>query len=94
MTKPPRPGVWGRHLLLESPPGLGSHRPGVPLTELDRMKIVQRIYCIFGKHHRNRHSVWHDGTAFRSVCAGCRTPMVRDFHGWHVIGKDEQPAAQ
>ncbi|SDA21302.1 hypothetical protein SAMN03159340_01421 [Sphingomonas sp. NFR15] len=58
------------------------------------MDIVQRISCIFGRHHRSRHSVWHDGTAFRSVCKGCRVPMVRDFHGWHVLGEEERPATK
>ena len=58
------------------------------------MNIVQRVYCIFGKHHRNRHSVWHDGTSFRSVCMGCRVPMVRDFHGWHVLGAEDQAAVK
>lgn len=80
-------------MLLEPPLELGSHRAGALQMEPDHMNIVQRISCVFGKHHRNRHSVWHDGTSFRGVCKGCRVPMVRDFHGWHVLGKEEQTVA-
>jgi len=61
------------------------------------MKIVQRIRCLFGKHHRDRHGVWHDGTSFRGVCAGCRAPMKRDFHGWHlvdIVAPGQQPSGE
>ncbi|CAN5222276.1 hypothetical protein BH10PSE15_BH10PSE15_11800 [soil metagenome] len=58
------------------------------------MKIMQRIACLFGRHHRDRHSVWHDGESFRGDCAGCRAPMRRDFSGWHLISEGEQVAAK
>ena len=66
-------------------------------TGVDGMKIMRRIACLFGRHHRDSHGVWHDGETFRSVCAGCRAPMMRDFHGWHLVGapgRGEQPAGK
>ena len=61
------------------------------------MNLMQRISCAFGKHRRDRHSVWHDGDTFRSVCKGCREPMMRDYHGWHMVGEvrpERQPAGK
>lgn len=49
------------------------------------MNILQLVSCAMGRHRRDRHSVWHDGDSFRSTCIGCGVPMVRDFHGWHVL---------
>jgi hypothetical protein len=38
--------------------------------------------CAIGIHHRDRKSVWRDGVHYRSVCAGCGTPLVRHFNRW------------
>jgi hypothetical protein len=38
--------------------------------------------CAIGLHHRDRKSVRRDGGHYRSVCAGCGTPMVRNFDRW------------
>jgi hypothetical protein len=48
------------------------------------MRLLQPVYCLFGKHHRSRGRAWNDGMTYRSWCEGCGKPMIRDLHGWNL----------
>ncbi len=44
--------------------------------------MVQRVFCVFGRHAPNRRKAWHDSQNMRSKCLGCGSPMLRDLAGW------------
>lgn len=51
------------------------------------MNLLLLPVCALGIHRRRRKSVWRDGTHYRATCAGCGTPMVRNFDRWHADKK-------
>lgn len=57
------------------------------------MRLLQPVYCLFGKHHRSRGRAWNDGMAYRSWCDGCGKPMIRNPHGWK-LDPDPAPAGK
>lgn len=51
----------------------------------------QWFQCRRGKHMRSRREAWFDGERFRSKCAGCGQPMVRDgLAGWMLTSRLEE----
>ena len=38
--------------------------------------------CGLSGHRINRRDVWYDGVHFRTDCARCGKPMVRELKGW------------
>jgi hypothetical protein len=54
------------------------------------MNLLLLPMCAVGAHRRDRESVWRDTHHFRSVCAGCGKPMIRNFDRWRV---DPKPPA-
>ena len=56
--------------------------------------MLLRLVCkVFG-HQVNRKRVWDDSLSFRTNCARCHAPLVREVHGWRefdpVIDSDPQ----
>jgi hypothetical protein len=46
--------------------------------------MMQYGFCLVGKHRRDRHAAWFDGSVWRSHCIGCKSPMYREFDGWKM----------
>ncbi|MFC4254327.1 hypothetical protein GRI97_02745 [Altererythrobacter xixiisoli] len=43
------------------------------------------MICRLIGHRRNRKRVWHDGLNYRSRCARCELPMLRQGGGWALF---------
>jgi len=47
--------------------------------------MFKRITCKVFKHRIDRHRVWNDGLDFRTACARCSEPLLRDAAGWRAF---------
>lgn len=43
--------------------------------------MLNKLICRFRGHAIARNHVWNDGIDFRTACARCRVPLIRD-DGW------------
>ena len=44
--------------------------------------MLSSLICRFAGHKVDRRRVWHDGVDFRTACARCATPLLRDLRAW------------
>jgi len=49
--------------------------------------VLKDLICRFRGHQVARNRVWNDGLDFRTSCARCGIPLVRDG-GWRVFDSE------
>jgi hypothetical protein len=48
------------------------------------MDFVQRVKCLFGKHHRSRRTARRLNGQYHAICSGCGKPMIKVRAGWKL----------
>jgi len=46
--------------------------------------VLNELICRYRGHTIARHRVWNDGIDFRTSCARCGVPLIRDG-GWRAF---------
>ena len=50
--------------------------------------MVRSLICKVLGHKIDRHRVWNDHIDFRTSCARCGRPLLRDLAGWREFDED------
>lgn len=50
-----------------------------------------RLRCLLGRHHRDRHGTLKGRNLMWSKCEHCRIPMIKDETGWRPAGPNDPP---
>jgi hypothetical protein len=48
-----------------------------------------RLRCVFGRHHRDRHGALKGRSLMWSRCEHCGVAMIKDAKGWRRAGPDD-----
>lgn len=57
--------------------------------------MFNSVICKLGGHRVNRRRVWHDKVDFRTSCARCDTPLIRDEQsGWREFDNERDVLAE
>ncbi|MBX9859135.1 MAG: hypothetical protein K2Y20_06030 [Sphingomonas sp.] len=55
---------------------------------------LQRIACLFGRHHRSHKRAWAlagpGPNSHIAPCRGCGTPMIKRSNSWHPMSRAER----
>jgi len=50
------------------------------------MLLIDRIRCVFGRHHPDRAKVKTHGSLYKATCRTCGAKIEREMHGsWHRV---------
>jgi len=50
--------------------------------------VLKLILCQITGHRVNRRRVWNDRLNFRTNCARCRVPLLREDGGWREFDSE------
>lgn len=50
--------------------------------------VLTSFICRVAGHRVDRRRVWNDGIDFRTGCARCGQPMLRDLTGWREFDEE------
>jgi hypothetical protein len=64
------------------------HGSGTP--DFGKGVTIMNLLCVLLGHRRSSSKAWHDNLNWRSVCARCKTPMVKDnlSGDWQIAKTD------